>query len=73
MESEKLNCGDSAEKMFIASLVNIDTCRKVKLQDTEALNHHKITVEKLLVEPCYRVRAWKLKSLTVTYCQKRSS
>ena len=44
MESEKLNCGDSLKKMFIASPVNVDTCRKVKLQDTEALNHCKITV-----------------------------
>ena len=44
MESEKLNCSDSSEKMFIASPVNVDTCRKVKLQDAEALNHCKITV-----------------------------
>ena len=44
MEPEKLNCGDSLEKMFIASPVNVDTCRKVKLQDIEALNHCKITV-----------------------------
>ena len=44
MESEKLNCGDSSEKMFIASPVNVDTCREVKLQDAEVLNHCKITV-----------------------------
>ena len=44
MESEKLNCGDSSEKTFIASPVNVDTCQKVKLQDIEALNHCKITV-----------------------------
>ena len=44
MESEKLNCGDSSEKRFIASPVNVDTCRKVKQQDAEALNHCKITV-----------------------------
>ena len=44
MESEKLNCGDSSKKMFIASPVNVDTCKKVKLQDAEALNHCKITV-----------------------------
>ena len=30
--------------MFIASPVNVDTCRKVKLQDAEALDHCKITV-----------------------------
>ena len=44
MESEKLNCGDSLKKMFIASPVNVDTCRKVELQDAEVLNHCKITV-----------------------------
>ena len=44
MESEKLNCGDSSKKTFIASPANVDTCRKVKLQDIEALNHCKITV-----------------------------
>ena len=44
MESEKLNCGDSSEKMFIASPVYTDTSRKVKQQDAEALNHCKITV-----------------------------
>ena len=44
MESEKLDCVDSSKKMFIAFPVNIDTCRKVKLQDAEALNHCKITV-----------------------------
>ena len=44
MESEKLNCGDSSKKTFIASPVNVDTCKKVKLQDVEALNHCKITV-----------------------------
>ena len=47
MESEKLNCGDSLKKMFIASPVNVDTCRKVKLQDAEVLNHCKITVGKI--------------------------
>ena len=40
MESEKLNCGDSLKKTFIASPVSDDTCKKVKLQDAEALNHH---------------------------------
>ena len=44
MESEKLNCGDSSEKMFIASPVNVDTCKKVKQQDIEFLNHCKISV-----------------------------
>ena len=46
MESERLNCGDSLKKMFIASPVSDDTCRKVRLQDAEALNHRKITIGK---------------------------
>ena len=44
MGSEKLNCGDSLKKMFIASPVNVDTCKKVKQQDIEALSYHKISV-----------------------------
>ena len=28
MESEKLNCGDSLKKAFIASPVSDDTCKK---------------------------------------------
>ena len=44
MGSEKLNCGDSSEKTFIASPVNDDTRREVKQQDAEILNHCKITV-----------------------------
>ena len=46
MGSEKLNCGDSSEKTFIASPVNVDTHKEVKQQDVEALNHYKITVGK---------------------------
>ena len=44
MESEKLNCGDSLKKAFIACPVSDDTCKKVK-QDVEALSHHKMTIE----------------------------
>ena len=44
MESEKLNCGDSTKKTFMASPVNVDTCKKVKQQDVEALSYHKISV-----------------------------
>ena len=74
IESEKLNCGNTLKKMFIASPVNVDTCKKVKQQDVEALSCHKISVEEIAtLEPCYILRAWKLKSLTVTYCQNRSS
>ena len=45
MESEKFNCGDSSKKVFIASPVNDDTCKKVKQQDIEALSYCKISVE----------------------------
>ena len=30
MESEKLDCGDSVEEVFIASPVSGDTCKKVR-------------------------------------------
>ena len=50
MESEKLNCGDSLKKTFIASPVSDDTCKKVRLQAVEALSHHKITIEKVTAE-----------------------
>ena len=50
MESEKLNCGDTLKKMFIASPVSDDTCRKVRLQDVEALSHHEITIEEVTAE-----------------------
>ena len=50
MESEKLNCGDSSEKMFIVSPVNVDTHREVRQQDAEVLNHCKITVEEITTE-----------------------
>ena len=50
MESEKLNCGDLLKKTFIASPVSDDTCRKVRLQDAEALNHRKMTIGKVTAE-----------------------
>ena len=50
MESEKLNCGDSLKKMFIASSVSDDTCKKVRLQDVEALRHCKVTIEEVTAE-----------------------
>ena len=46
MESEKLNCGD-LKKMFIASPVSDDTCKKVKQQDVEALSYREISVEEI--------------------------
>ena len=43
MKSEKLDCGDTIEEAFIASPVSGDTCKKVRLQDVEALSHCKMT------------------------------
>ena len=50
MESEKLSCGDSVKKAFIASPVSNDTCKKVRLQDVEALSHHKMTIGEVTAE-----------------------
>ena len=50
MESEKLNCGDSVKEAFITSPVSGDTCKKVRLQDVEALSHHKMMIEKVTAE-----------------------
>ena len=47
MESEKLNCGDELKKTFIVSPVNVDTCKKVKQQDVEALSYQNISVEEI--------------------------
>ena len=47
MESEKLNCSESLEKMFITSPADVDTHRKVKLQDAEVLDHYKKEFEEL--------------------------
>ena len=50
MESEKFNCGDTLKEAFIASPVSGDTCKKVRLQDVEALSHRKMTIEKVTAE-----------------------
>ena len=50
MKSEKLNCGDSLKKAFIASPVSGDTCKNVRLQDVEVLSHHKMTIGKVATE-----------------------
>ena len=50
MESEKLNCGDLLKKAFIATPVSGDTCKKVRLQDVEALSHRKMTIGKVTAE-----------------------
>ena len=61
MESEKLNWCDSLKKMFIASPVNVDTCRKVKLQDAEVLNHCKITVGEITTETMLQSKGMEIK------------
>ena len=50
MESETLNCGDTLKKVYIASPVSSDTCKKVRLQDVETLSYHKITIEEVTAE-----------------------
>ena len=50
MESEKLNCGDTLKKAFIASPMSDDTCKKVRLWDVEALSHHKMTIAEVTAE-----------------------
>ena len=50
MESEKLDCGDSIKEVFIASPVSDDTCKKVRLQDVEALSHCEMMIEKVTAE-----------------------
>ena len=55
-ESEKLNCGDSVKEAFIASPVSGDTCKKVRLQDVEALSHHKMTIENVTAETVSQCR-----------------
>ena len=61
MESEKLNCGDSSKKKFIASPVNVDTCKKVKQQDEEALNHCKISVGEITTETMLQSEGMEIK------------
>ena len=50
MESKKPHCDISLEKMFITSPVDVDTHRKVKLQDAEVLDHYKKEFEELCEE-----------------------
>ena len=38
IENKKLHCDISSEKMFITSPADVDTHRKVKLQDAEVLD-----------------------------------
>ena len=62
MESEKLDCGDTVEEAFIASPVSGDTCKKVKLQDVEALSHCKMTEKVTAESMCHNVKTWSLKN-----------
>ena len=50
MENEKPHCDISSEKMFITSPADVDTHRKVKLQDAEVLDKYKEEFEKLCEE-----------------------
>ena len=50
MENEKPRCDILSEKKFITSPADVDTHRKVKLQDAEVLNKYKIEFEKLCEE-----------------------
>ena len=61
MESEKLNCGDSLKKVFIASPVNVDTCEKVKQQDVEALSYQNISVEETTTETMLQSEGMEIK------------
>ena len=47
MKNEKPRCDISSEKKFITSPADVDTHRKVKLQDAEVLDKYKIDFEKL--------------------------
>ena len=61
MESEKLNCGDELEKTFIVSPVNVDTCKKVKQQDVEALSYQNISVEEITTDPMLQREGMEIK------------
>ena len=61
MESEKLNCGDSLETMFIASPVDVDTHKRVKLQDAEVLNHCKTTIEEITTKTMLQSEGMEIK------------
>ena len=50
MENEKPHCDISSEKKFITSPADVDTHRKVKLQDAEVLDKYKEEFEKLCEE-----------------------
>ena len=61
MESEKLYCGDELKKTFIVSPVNVDTCKKVKQQDVEALSYQNISVEEITTKPMLQSEGMEIK------------
>ena len=65
MESEKLNCGDESQKMFIVSPVNVDTCKKVKQQDVETLSYQNISVEGNTTEPMLQSEGMEIKNASL--------
>ena len=72
MESEKLNCGDSLKKAFIASPVSGDTCKKVRLQDVETLSHHKMTIGKVTTEAMSHCKDMESEKLNCGYELKKT-
>ena len=50
VENEKPRCDILSEKKFVTSPADVDTHRKVKLQDVEVLDKYKIEFEKLCEE-----------------------
>ena len=50
MGSEKLNCGGSLKTKFIVSSAEIDTYRKVKLQNAEVLNRNEKKYKETMVQ-----------------------
>ena len=69
MEIKKPHCDILSEKEFIASSAEIDTHKKVKLQNTEVLNIN----EKKIKETMLQKGVWKIRSLTVTSHQRKCS
>ena len=69
MEIKRPCCDILTKKEFIASPAEIDTCKKVKLQEAEVLSIDKNEYKETMLQS----EGMEMKNLTVTYCQKRSS
>ena len=48
MENEKPHCDILSEKKFITSPADVDTHRKVKLQDAEVLSKYRFRIRKIM-------------------------